>query len=166
MFESQIFLKFLQTIILLTIFLNNNFAATETEGSSFAIIFEDIPECFQIIRHRITHCETEFNILDHYKLKDTIRRKVCCDLWLTIECIMKETIDIPECGQKAIERLLKIHVDICKQYTDYKQMCNSKTNPLYNYEPMIWIAITFIFIFGLIITFPDVLTNCLRFLFE
>jgi hypothetical protein len=155
MFESQIFLKFLQTIILLTIFLNNNFAATETEGSSFAIIFEDIPECFQIIRHRITHCETEFNILDHYKLKDN-----------TIECIMKETIDIPECGQKDIERLLKIHEDICKQYTDYKQMCNSKTNPLYNYEPMIWIAITFMFIFGLIITFPDVLTNCLRFLFR
>jgi hypothetical protein len=155
MFESQIFLKFLQTIILLTIFLNNNFAATETEGSSFAIIFEDIPECFQIIRHRITHCETEFNILDHYKLKDN-----------TIKCIMKETIDIPECGQKDIERLLKIHEDICKQYTDYKQMCNSKTNPLCNHEPMIWIAITFIFIFGLIITFPDVLTNCLRFLFE
>ncbi len=162
---------------MLTIFLNNNFASTETDGSSFAIILEDISECFQIIRHRITDCETEFNISDHYLIglkEDRIRRK-CCDQWLIIECTMKEAINIPECGQKAVERLLKIpvipfreeiHKDLCKQYTDYKQMCNSKTNPLHNYEPMIWIAITLIFIFGLIITFPVVLTDCLRFFFR
>jgi hypothetical protein len=88
---------------------------------------------------------------------------------------MREEIDIPECGQKAVDKLLKIPIipseeevykDLCKQYTDYKRLCNSETNPLYDYEPMIWIAITSIFIFGLIITSPDVLTNCLILLFR
>ncbi len=152
----------------------NNFIATETETSSF----EDIPEYFQILRNRITLRQKEYNFSDHYIIdlkEEKTRRRVCCDEWPTIECIMREAIGIPECGQKAVDKLLKISIipseeeiykNLCKQYTDYKRLCDSEINPLYDYEPMIWIAITSIFIFGLIITFPDVLTNCLRFLFR
>jgi hypothetical protein len=166
--------------ILLALFLAINITATDTKSKSISVLdsnfLEDMPECVQQLRETITHCEFEYNILDHYiiDLRDErIRSKMCCNQWLKIESIIKEAIDIPECGPKAVERLIKtpirpfeeeIYRDLCTQYTDYKDMCNSRTNPFYNYEPMIWIAFISIFIFGLIITFPDILNDCLRFL--
>jgi hypothetical protein len=167
--------------ILLALHSFDNVTATGTKSKSIPVLdsnfLEDMPECVQQLRETITQCETKHRILDHYVLDlrdEKTRRKICCNEWLTIECIMKEAIDIPECGQKAVKRLLKtpiipfeeeIYENLCNNI-DYKEMCNSKTNPIYNYEPTIWIAIISIFIFGLILTFPNVLTNCLRFLFR
>jgi hypothetical protein len=168
--------------ILLALHSFKNITATGTKSKSIPALnsnfLEDMPECVQQLRETITQCETKYRISDHYviDLKDErTRRKICCNEWLTIECIMKKAIDIPECGQRAVKRLLKtpiipfeeeIYANLCNQYIDYKDMCNSKTNPIYNYEPMIWVAIISIFIFSLIYTYPDVLTACLRFTFR
>jgi hypothetical protein len=71
-------------------------------------------ECVQQLRQRITQCE--YNILDHYIIEDLrderIRSKICCNQWLKIECIVKEAIDISECGPKERETTQDTHQTI------------------------------------------------------
>jgi hypothetical protein len=97
--------------------------ATGTKLKSIPVLdsnfLEDMPECVQQLRETITKRETKRRILDHYVINfrdEMTRRKIFCNGWLTIDCIMKEAIDISECGLKAVKRLIKTPIILFEEF--------------------------------------------------
>jgi hypothetical protein len=125
-------------------------------------ILAEMPECARKLNETNTNCGTEYNTLDHYLFVFTrkeIRRKVCCNEWKYRECLMKEVMAIPECGEEAMKIIQKTPIKpikevphLCDIISDSKYICNANVIPIDDYDNT-WLIIGIIVIISLWLTF-------------